>query len=174
MKRHLGKSLFFLACAGILLATVRTDYSHSVDFANYKTYSWIKVSVQDPLWEDRITRSIDSQLTAKGWTKVDTGGDASVAAYGSTKNEKTLQTWYDGFGGGWRWHGFGDGLATTTVENTPVGTLIVDIFDSSTQKLVWCGVASDTLSGNLRRMRKRWTRPSKKCSRSSRHLPRDN
>jgi hypothetical protein len=147
VKRHLGKFLLFLACAGILLATVRTDYSHSVDFVQYKTYSWIKVSVEDPLWEDRITTAVDAQFAAKGWTKVPEGGDAGVAAYGSTKTQKTLETWYTGFGGGWRWRGFGDGLATTTVENTPVGTLMVDIFDSSTHKLIWRGVASDTLSG---------------------------
>ena len=146
MRRQFGMFLL-LACAFAVFASVKTDYSHSVDFANYKTYSWIKVSVEDPLWEDRVTRSIDSQLTAKGWTKVDTGGDASVAAYGSTKDEKTIQTWYNGFGGGWGWRGFGDGMATTTVENTPVGTLIVDIFDTPTKKLIWRGVGTDTLSG---------------------------
>jgi hypothetical protein len=147
MKRHLWKFLLLLACACVVFATVKTDYSHSVDFGHYKTYSWIKVSVQDPLWEDRITRAVDSQLSAKGWTRVPDGGDAAVAAYGSTRTEKTLQTWYDGFGGGWFWSGFGDGLATTTVQRTPVGTLMIDIFDSSTKKLIWRGVASDTLSG---------------------------
>lgn len=147
MKRHLWKFLLLLASVCVVFATVKTDYSHSVDFGHYKTYSWIKVSVQDPLWEDRITRAVDSQLSAKGWTRVPDGGDAAVAAYGSTRSQKTLQTWYEGFGGGWRWRGFGDGLATTTVENTPVGTLMVDIFDGATQKLIWRGVASDTLSG---------------------------
>jgi hypothetical protein len=147
MKRHLWKFLLLLASACVVFATIKTDYSHSVDFGHYKTYSWIKVSVQDPLWEDRITRAIDSQLSAKGWTRVPDGGDAAVAAYGSSHDEKTLQTWYDGFAGGWRWNGFGDGLATTTVERTPVGTLMVDIFDSSTKKLIWRGLASDTLSG---------------------------
>jgi len=93
--------------------------------------------VEDPLWEDRITTAVDSQFAVKGWTKVPEGGDAGVAAYGSTKTQKTLETWYTGFGGGWRWRGFGDGLATTTVENTPVGTLMVDLFDSSTHKLIW-------------------------------------
>jgi hypothetical protein len=92
-------------------------------------------------------RAVDSELSAKGWTRVPGGGDASITAYGSTRSQKTLETWYTGFGGGWRWRGFGDGLATTTVENTPVGTLMVDIFDSSTQKLIWRGIASDTLSG---------------------------
>jgi hypothetical protein len=147
VKKHLGKSLLLLACACVVFAAVTTDYSHSADWSKYKTYSWIKVAVENPLWEDRVTRAVDAQLTAKGWTKVDDGGDASVAAYGSTKTQKTLQTWYDGFGGGWFWHGFGDGLATTTVEETPIGTLMVDIFDSSTHKLIWRGVASNTLSG---------------------------
>jgi hypothetical protein len=147
MRRPLGKLLLLLACACVVFATVKTDYSHSVNFGQYKTYSWIKVSVEDPLWEDRITRAVDSQLSSKGWTKVDTGGDAAVAAYGSTHTRKTLQTWYDGFGGGWYWRGFGDGMATTTEQDTPVGTLIVDIFDHATKKLIWRGVASDTLSG---------------------------
>jgi hypothetical protein len=138
MTKHFGKLLVaVLACAYVVFATVTTDYSHSADFGKYKTYSWIQVSVQDPLWEDRVTRTIDAELTAKGWTRVPAGGDAAVAAYGSTHSEKTLQTWYTGFGGGWRWHGFGDGFATTTVERTPVGTLMVDIFDSSNQKLIW-------------------------------------
>lgn len=147
MKKLLRHSPLLLAFASVLVASVTTDYSHSADFSRYKTYSWIKVSVQDPLWEDRVTQAVDSQLAAKGWTKVPGGGDAAVAAYGSTKTEKTLQTWYTGFGGGWRWRGFDDGLATTNVERTPVGTLMVDIFDSSTDRLIWRGVASDTLTG---------------------------
>jgi hypothetical protein len=147
MKRHFWTFLLLFACAFAVLATVKTDHSHSVDFSHYKTYSWIKISVEDPLWEDRVTRAVDSQLSAKGWTKVESDGDAAVAAYGSTHNQKTLQTWYDGFGGGWYWRGFGDGLATTTVQETPVGTLMVDIFDGPTKKLIWRGVASDTLSG---------------------------
>jgi hypothetical protein len=148
MKKHLGKSLIWmLACACIVFAAVSVDYSHSVDFGKYKTYSWIKVEAQDPLWEDRITRAVDTQLTAKGWTKVPVDGDAAVAAYGSTHTKKTLQTWYTDFAGGWMWRDFGDGMATTTEEDTPVGTLMVDIFDTSTKKLIWRGKATDTLSG---------------------------
>jgi hypothetical protein len=147
MKQYFGKLFLVLIAAGVALATVTTDYSRSADFSHYKTYSWIKISVEDPLWEDRISAAVDSQLTAKGWTKVPVDGDAAVAAYGSTHTQKTLQTWYEGFGGRWFWHGFGDGMATTTVEETPVGTLMVDIFDSATNKLIWRGIASDTLSG---------------------------
>jgi hypothetical protein len=38
-------------------------------------------------------------------------------------------------------------MATTTVENTPVGTLHVDIFDGQTKKVIWHGTSTDTLSG---------------------------
>jgi hypothetical protein len=48
------------------------------------------------------------------------------------------------FGGGWRWGGIGD--ATTTTETYRVGTLVIDLFDTNTKKLVWRGSASDTLS----------------------------
>ena len=147
MKPYLGLLSLLLACAALVFASVKTDYSHSADFSHYKTYSWIKVSVEDPLWEDRIANAVDAKLTAKGWTKVDSGGDAAVSAYGSTRTQKTMQTWYDGFGGGWMWRGFGDGMATTTVQETPVGSLVVDIFDSSDKKLIWRGMATDTLSG---------------------------
>ena len=130
----------------IALADVKIDYDHKADFTKYHTFSWIKVQAENPLWNDRITRAVDSELTAKGWTKVDSGGDASVAAYGATHTQQNLETWYDGFGGGWRWRGFGEGMATTTVEKVPVGTLTIDIFDSSNKQLIFRGSSSDTLS----------------------------
>jgi Domain of unknown function (DUF4136) len=63
-----------------------------------------------------------------------------------TKNQQTLNTFYDGFGGGWRWGGFGD--ATTTTETYKVGTLVVDLFDAKAKNLIWRGSSSDTLSNN--------------------------
>jgi len=146
MKRNILISAAFIAgAAALLFADVKTDYSHSVDFGNYHTYSWLKVNAGDPLWIDRIQRAIDGELTAKGWSKVDSGGDAGVSAFGATHNQQSLQTFYDGFGGGWRWGGFGD-VATTTPINTPVGTLVVDIFDAHSKKLIWRGTSEKTLS----------------------------
>jgi hypothetical protein len=135
-----------------LFASVTTDYDHKANFAKYHTYSWIGVNVQEPLWKDRIERAVDSQLTAKGWQKVASGGDAAVSAVGATHNEQTMNTFYDGdggWGGGWGhrgwWGGMG-GMSTTSVENTPVGTLHIDIFDSGTKNVIWHAVMSDTLS----------------------------
>jgi Domain of unknown function (DUF4136) len=143
-----GFSLFSGAVS--LSAQVRTDYDHSANFATYKTYSWLKVQAGDSLWNDRLQQDVDAELAFKGWTKTESGGDAMVSAFRSTQNEQTLQTFYDGFGGGWRWRGFGggDGLATTTTEVTKVGNVVVDIFDAISQKLLWRGKDSDDLSSN--------------------------
>lgn len=64
----------FLLCllAGFCIAAaakVVTDYSHFTDFSQYKTYSWVTVEAGNPLWTDRIKSAVDSQLTAKGWSK---------------------------------------------------------------------------------------------------------
>jgi Domain of unknown function (DUF4136) len=150
MKKHSMAFLFVLlmGVAVLLVASVKTDYDHQADFARYRTYSWLRVQAGNQLWQDRITRDVDNALQEKGWRKVASGGDASVSAFGSTKNEETLQTFYDGFGGGWFWRGFGPETATTTVETTQVGTLTVDIFDSHSKHLIWRGNSTNTLSGN--------------------------
>jgi len=146
INRSLRTLLPFAAGVVILMAGVVTDYDHSVDFQRYKTYSWLKIHASDSLWEGRIRHAVDSELAAKGWT-VAPDGQASVAAFGSTHTQPMLNTFYDGFGGGWRWHGFGGlGMATTTVEKVPIGSLVLDIFDSETKKLIWRGRASEVLS----------------------------
>jgi hypothetical protein len=82
---------------------------------------------------------------------VDSGGDVSVIAVEMTQNQQTLNTFYNGFGGGWGWRRFGGGgfgEATTTTETYKVGTLVVDLFDTKTKTLLWRGTSSDTLSNN--------------------------
>jgi hypothetical protein len=126
---------------------VKTDYDRSANFSQYKTYSWEKVQTQDPLWVARIKEAVNASLTAKGLTPVASGGDVAIVAIETTQNQQSLNTFYDGFGGGWRWRGLGGfGEATTTTENYKVGTLVVDLFDAHTKTIIWRGSSSDTLS----------------------------
>jgi len=128
---------------------VKTDYDRSANFAQYKTYSWEHVKTQDALDVDRIKSAVNAALAAKGWTQVDSGGDVSIVAVEMTREQQTLNTFYDGFGGGWGWRRFGGGGfgdATTTTETYKVGTVVVDLFDTKTKQLIWRGTESDTLS----------------------------
>ena len=147
-------SASMLLIAATTWASISTDYDHNVSFANVKTYSWGKVETANSIWDERVKSAIDSQLAAKGWTQVASGGDVVVNAFGKTKAEHTMNTFYDGFGGGgWGWRGFGGGLggfgeSTTTVDTYKVGTVVVDMFDPNTKNLIWRGVATGTLSKN--------------------------
>lgn len=138
-----------LLVAAAAWASITTDYDHNVNFINFKTYSWGKLETGNSIWDERTKSAVDSALAAKGWTQVPSGGDVLVNAFGKTHPEYTMNTFYDGFGGGWRWRGFGGfGEATTTIDTYKVGTLVVDMFDPNTKNLIWRGVATDTLSNN--------------------------
>lgn len=130
---------------------VKTDYDRSAYFAQYKTYSWEQVKTTNPLDAERIKNAVNAALAAKGWTQVDSGGDVAIVALEITHNQQTLNTFYDGFGGGWGWRRLGGGSlveSTTTIETYKVGTVVVDLFDAKTKQLIWRGNASDTLSNN--------------------------
>ena len=149
------KIVFVLMGLVLLLAgkasaqQVKTDYDRSANFVQYKTYSWEHVKTQDPLDADRIKSAVNTALAAKGWTQVDSGGDVCINAVEITRDQQTLNTFYNGFGGGWGWRRFGGGGfgdATTTTETYKVGTVVVDLFDSKSKQLIWRGTESDTLS----------------------------
>jgi len=144
----------FLLAGTAFARQVKTDYDRRADFGKYKTFSWEHVKTQDALHVDRIKSAVNAALTAKGWTQVDSGGDISSMAILMTHDQQTLNTFYDGFGGGWGWRRFGGGGfaglgdATTTTDTYQVGTVVVDLFDTKTKQLLSRGITSDTLSNN--------------------------
>ena len=145
-----GFCLATLMATSALAQKVTTDYTKDAKFGQYKTFMWIKEpKTSDPLMRSRIIDEVNSALTAKGLTLVTSDADLAVAAHTATQEERTLNTFYDGFGGGWRWRGGGGfGSATTYVDTYEVGTLVVDLFDARTKEAVWRATASKTVSGN--------------------------
>ena len=140
-------AFFLIMLASAFAQHVKTDFDHHANFSQYKTYSWQEIKPPNSLWDARIKNAVDAQLAAKGLTQVASGGDISIVAIKTTRTERTLQTFYDGFGGGWRWRGFGGmGEATTTEQDYKEGTLVVDMYDAKTKRLIWRGSAEDTLS----------------------------
>jgi hypothetical protein len=137
-----------LLATSVLAQKVTTDYAKDAEFGQYKTFMWIKTpTTTDPLMRQRIVDDVNSALTSKGLTMATSDADIAIAAHAATQQERTLNTFYDGFGGGWRWGG-GFGSATTQVDTYEVGTLVIDIFDARTKNAIWRGTATKTLSGN--------------------------
>jgi Domain of unknown function (DUF4136) len=160
-----------LTCALLLGASVvafgdnvRTDYDHQANFSQYHTYSWGKVKTSDPFYVSRIQQAVNSQLQSKGWQLVSSGGSVTIFASDNLHNQQETQTMYDnlgggwgtGWGAGWGWGGWGwgggwgsgVGEATTTTTNQSVSSLVIDLFDGSTKKLLWRGLATADLSTN--------------------------
>jgi len=141
--------LFLVALGAAFAQQIKTDFDHQANFSQYKTYSWQEIKPANSLWDARIKTAVEAQLAAKGWTQVDSGGDVAIVAIKTTQTQKSLQTFYDGFGGGWGWRRFGGGgfgESTTTEQNYKEGTLVVDMYDAKTKQLIWRGSAEDTLS----------------------------
>src|SRR5246127_1079542 len=149
-------TVIFLAALGTAFAQqVKTDFDHQANFSQYKTYSWQEIKPANSLWDARIKSAVDAQLAAKGWTKVDSGGDVAIVAIKTSHTERTLQTFYDGMGGGWRWRGFGGiGESTTTEQDYKEGTLLIDMYDGKTKQLIWRGTTEDPMSNNAEKNEK--------------------
>jgi len=150
-------SRFLFGCAMTMMVanaafaqSVKTDYDKQANFSQYKTFMWIKEpKTTNPLVRQRVIDDVNATLTGKGLRLVTSDADVSIAAHAATAQERTLNTFYDGFGGGWRWRHFGGfGSATTTVTTYQIGTLVVDIFDARTKEAIWRGTSSKTLSDN--------------------------
>ena len=151
-------TVLFLAALGTAFAQqVKTDFDHQANFSQYKTYSWQEIKPANSLWDARIKNAVDAQLTAKGWTQVASGGDVAVVAIKTSQTQRSLQTFYDGFGGGWGWRRFGGGgfgEATTTEQDYKEGTLVIDLYDAKTKQLIWRGSAEDMVSNKAEKNEK--------------------
>jgi hypothetical protein len=159
---NLALAAIFLVASSVaaFAGNVRTDYDHSVNFAQYHTYSWGKVQTSIPFYASRIKQAVDKDLQSKGWQLAESGGSVMIFATDNVHDHQQLQTMYDGMGGGWGagwgWGGWGwgdgwgpgMGESTTTTTNQHVGDLVIDMFDATSKKLLWRGVATQDLSTN--------------------------
>ena len=138
--------LVLAACA--TSPSITTDSQPGTDFSKYRTYTWgDKPETVNPLNSQRIMAGINAQLQAKGWTE-SAQGDVTLLAHVATAQKQTMDTFYTGTPyGGWGWRGVGMGMGSsqTVVHTYNVGTLVVDMFDTSTHQAVWRGTATATV-----------------------------
>ena len=132
-----------LVCGVGFAQSVSVDWDHGVtNFSSFKTYAWVKSSrpTPNPLMDQRIVTAIDGQLAAKGLSKVEGPADLLVTYGAGVSEERSAMA--TGMGG-WR---MGGGMATINQSLTNVGTLVVDLDNGKTKKLMWRGAAKETIS----------------------------
>ena len=128
---------------------VNTDFDRAATFNTMKTYSWREgTPLPNPLMAQRVVDAIDAQLKSKGLTRVDSGGDLTVTYHASADHSVDVQTFSSG-GYYSCWGGCMSSVSSTTsVRPVTTGTLVVDLVDTRSNKMIWRGTGSDTVSDN--------------------------
>ena len=132
--------LFAAAAAYGQKVDVKVD--SKVDFSKYKTYSWVKgMPAKNPIINQMITDAVDQQLTARGLTKTDSGGDLQImfAAAVGMDLQMTGLTWSNVSNPQGAIAKLGPPM------NVPQGTLVVDVTDAKTERYLIRGIARQTL-----------------------------
>jgi hypothetical protein len=151
----LAAGIFGLTLTATLPAQTATiDYDHTVNFLKFKTYTWEKLHATDPSIEDRITIALNRDMQGRYMTEAAHGGDVSITAVDATQDQKEFSTFYDSLGSDFTWarpwgSGFMDSQAT--LNDIPVNTLIIDMYDPKTHKLLWRGSVTEPLAGSTDR-----------------------
>jgi hypothetical protein len=140
-----------IATAPVLAQTVSIDYDHAVNFLKFKTYTWEKVHATDPSVEDRITIALNRDMAGRYMTEVPKGGDVSITAVEATQDKQEFTNFYSSLSNytwqrGWGSAGFLDSPAT--LQDVPLDTLIVDMYDTKTHKLLWRGTVTETVAAS--------------------------
>lgn len=149
------KKLFLISLVAVMAScsSVQTsyDYDKQADFSKYKTFAFSEDALNLPIEQlnrDRILKAVETELTAKGFTKSATP-DVLIDLQVKAKQEtEAVATNTGGYYGGR--YGFAGGYGTTRVDYNEytVGSLFINMVDKKTDKIVWQGRGSKTIDEN--------------------------
>ncbi|MEJ2719694.1 MAG: DUF4136 domain-containing protein [bacterium] len=139
------------ACAGGI--EIQTDFDSTADFAAYETWNWVPApaeetgdpGVDDPIARARIRGAVEDELNRRGYRKVANAPDFLVNYYTALKDEITateIQDYYDR----WQFSEFPTDYTYTYTWHR--GTLMLDLIDAETKRLVWRGIAQAEVNLN--------------------------
>jgi hypothetical protein len=132
------------ACSAAL--KINTEHDPSADFSRLKTYAWASSpSVPDAvatggLVDWRVRAAVDRELQAKAYVLVDGARADFLVDYRITRKAKQVDTFQDYY-----WYRRAGGkadLGGAYVRGYEEGTLVVQIVDPRSKRLLWFGSAS--------------------------------
>lgn len=145
--------VFIASCSTI---RVNSDYISQTDFNQYKTYQIIQPDGDfpvgiNPINQQRIETAIKTTLTDCGYHYADEHPDLQVAYFVKIDTEHAYNSYTSYYGVRWR------GVTTTEVDiwERREGTLVIDLIDTRTEKVVWHGTATDTITENSKNIERK-------------------
>jgi hypothetical protein len=155
------------ACAGAPTRT-HTNYDPTSvrEVGSFHTYAWLPVPegadprIYNPTFQARVQQAVDRKLRARGYQKVDQDPDFKVGWHGALEDKVgadvidpvygyTWDPWFDPFFGPVAFGGGGVPEEETAAREYEQGTLILDVVDARSNKLVWRGTAQAALSESM-------------------------
>ena len=157
---QLCTGIVLLSVSSLGVAGVNVDFDAAADFSKYKSYQWKEgTTLPNPLMQERLKAAVDQALSGKGMAASDKP-DVFVITHGRLEVQKSVDLTTFGYGGYYGWSG-GMTTSSATVHEIPVGTLIIDLVDASSNKLVWRGTGTDVVS----------TKPEKNAEKINKIVP---
>lgn len=131
---------------------VRYDYDVTASFGRYKTFDYYTskkgTGGTTSLMDTRVRAAVERELQAKGFvmeTKADP--DFLVTYYPIVHNRKVRTTVHTGWGWGYRPFYGRMGVSNSQVRTYKEGTIVLEIVDFKTNRMIWQGAADGALTG---------------------------
>ena len=147
--------MFALMTACASSTNIQSDYDHSVDFSQYKTYGYYSpMGIENPNYSSLLGQmfrdAIDIQMKQRGYVQ-SSNPDVlfNVSARMEDKTRVTTTSDPMMYGGGYYgyrggmydpWGGYGYGTSTHVSQYTQ-GTVNIDMVDPRMKRMLWEGVA---------------------------------
>jgi hypothetical protein len=150
MRRLLLVLTITAAVAGCAVMTVSSHIERNVNFTEYVTYDWgppDNLPVGDPrldnnpFFKDYVQGAIEKKLAAKGYERAVTGEPDLLVHYHASVNQRV-----EVFAADAR-YGYCYDNCEPRIVDYEEGTLVVDVVDRNTSKVVWRGWSQDTMNG---------------------------
>ena len=146
-----ASALLLAGCA--TTPNVGTDCDPTVNFAKYRTYSWVYTAPpqgMNPFLYDRVRASIDRVLAARGYTQASPGDFAVAFTLGRRDRVQvndfgSYGAYYPGWGRGYR-YGWAPMYRDVEVRNVTDGSLAIDFYDTGTKRPIWHGVGTQEVT----------------------------
>jgi hypothetical protein len=144
-------ALALTACATM---RVSSHVERGLDFSQYRTFDWGPADSlpigdprldQDPFFQDQVEGAIEKQMAARGFERSGVSGEPDVRIHYHASIDRRIDVDEAD-----RRRGYCYGTdCRPRVVNYEAGTLVVDIVDARTNRVIWRGWAQDSVDGVL-------------------------
>jgi hypothetical protein len=149
MKSVMTKAAAMFVASLILCSVVQAQktsaaFDENIDFSQYKTFAFDKEGARNPYVNMLIVAAVERELTSRGLTKVNIDPDLKVVYLAATVPNLQVQNVpfyhvvnpaYSGM----------VGSATMNMWDVTTGTLVIDLLDRKSDRVVFRGTITDVL-----------------------------